>query len=154
VGADRRDRDGALLVAAVWSADPWAGVGLGPQARRRRSGASVRELQPRDARGLRERPRRPQQPIEVVDDDDLGLVALDELDGPAKLGAFASAVPPETSISSIVSTNSSPSRSHAARIRSACSVGETNLSPSRSPTRESPHDADGSTLGGCRGCRG
>ena len=49
---------------------------------------------------------------------------------------FASGVPPDTSSSSIISTSSSPSRSQAARIRSACSDGDTNRSPSRSPTRD------------------
>ena len=48
---------------------------------------------------------------------------------------FASAVPPETSSSSIVSTSRGRRGAATERIRSACSLGDTNDSPSRAPTR-------------------
>jgi hypothetical protein len=75
--------------------------------------------------------------LQVGDDDDVGLPSFDELHGASEARTtLGRRTAPDTSRSSIVSMRVSPSRSHAARIRSACSDGETNRSLSRPPTRE------------------
>jgi peroxiredoxin Q/BCP len=76
------------------------------------------------------------EPVEVRHDDDVRLTALDELDRPTEAGALREwRTTRHVELFERVD-EMNPSRFATAAIRSLCSCGDTNRSPSRSPTRE------------------
>ena len=91
-------------------------------------------LDPLDDLGLHG--KRADETIEVRDHDDLGLACLDHLDGAAEPGDASQAAPRRRRRAPRWCRPASSRRARTARIRSICSFGDTNRSPSRSPTRE------------------